>query len=616
MAQRSLSVKVALEEINKINNVPNNLTLDEIYKCLNVKIDSYKSLTELKTKFYEAFEKIQNKYELDKRIELLLFNYGYTKNLKYLKNLNLITPDDIEIIKSLTSYRLILYDDTATDILVNILKSFTYEQRENFFSKNGENLFLRQRICSDTEFIENILKFYSEFYIHDIFFNGQNLLMMILTFFRHSYIATRSIPKIKMNVIKKAVDNTKINKLTKREFYTIFNTCVENYNGYYINFPDVVAEFINIFIELGVVTFENNIITNYDIFEIKSYLYYFNGRNPVKYFSYNNEYTNDSTKNIFVYSDKYIAEQRKKKSASELTALKRDNEIVKKYLEKLMKKYNYVPNQEMFDYCFKCCDNEIFPTVSNLQIPSNVKFTSEHMTLVCEHGDANMLKFLLDQKLVPSADNIRTILFKSNKQDQAISELLKGYGVLLPNTLETINFNKKIDYSVKTLMKLDMLKIPESDINTAKKKYFTKGTAKNMELNGSVEALQLAFLFDSLDNIKNFMDKHKVEPDLTCLSNSILNENNDVMLWVEKTYNYKPSVLHILKAKNWNTRAYLLNKYYPELCDLAQYNTQTITLKNKPLGVVIQAITPDLESEDEAPVKKQKVIKTKISVIH
>ena len=438
---------------------------------------------------------------------------------------------------------------------------------------------------------------------------------MILDYCKKLYCSTveRDMPETELKIIKKAICDTKINVPNKHELYAMLETYfVDMYRKFGSGFE---IGCIKTFINLGIITFDNNTITNFDIFEIKSHMYHFDGRGDTQCFTYNKEHLNDPTKKIFIFSDKHVTEQRKYKSAPYLRILKGYNKTVEKYLGELMKKYNYVPNQEMFDYCFKYCDNEIFTAMDNIQIPSNIKFTSEHMTLVCEHGNTNMLKFLLDQKLVPSADNVRAMLFNVAEADQNILELLKGYGVLLPNMFDTINFNKKIEYSSKTLMKLDMLKILESDMETSKKKYFTKGTAKNMESNGSIEALQLAFLFDYLDNIKKFMDKHKVEPDLTCLSNSILNENNNVTLWIEKTYNYKPSVVHILKSPNWNTRAYLLNKHYPELCDLTQYNAQTIGLKNKPIVIDTHVNVSNSESDDEVPVKKQKVIKTKQKVI-
>lgn len=235
-----------------------------------------------------------------------------------------------------------------------------------------------------------------------------------------------------------------------------------------------------------------------------------------------------------------------------------------------IKKINLVLNQEIANYRFENNNNNLFNVLigneKNEDIPLTIKFNKKHMSYSCNYLDYDKIVFLLNNKMKPSNEDINSLLLLNNKYSIKILELFGNYGINT-NTLTTVKLQNTLD-------------LTKSQLKELKSKFMRKSNYIKINKNPTIEILEKLFLFDTLENIKKYIELHKIKINLTCCENSILNSNIDVMTYVLSETNYIPSIKCINKIDDFSKRLFMLEKYYSNLLESDEYKNQQITQPN------------------------------------
>lgn len=583
---------------------------------------------------------IQKKHIFTRQQEIFLFSIGYNnvKTLNFLKPevVQLITQDEFlkmcgdsnNKLSSMRHIKLVVKEPEHTNIITSILKqrpdlkinvdNIVHDFKELVSNDKDKTIRRFDNLKTIIQLLVELKKintkdaYFSEINEHNYFVKT---IAMFFIGYRHDCSSVPHLEKNKDTIqIFELIGLTTLDINYMKAFVHNFYYC-ENFHfiKWYL--------FLDMLVSANFLAFSANIDT-IELLKFKSYSHC----SQRGIFEFDEDIEKINNKEFSSFANKT------KKSRIWKQNLENNFEIYRKLLiSNVIKKYNYVPDQNIFNYCFEYCDDAMFDSICELQISSNIKFTSNHMTHACSNKNMTMLKFLLDQKLSPSENDIQKLSINIDSTTSDMIKLISAYSNVVPKEIK-----KMLEYvgasdpdkviNTKTILtKLNAMTASEEEMKLAKKKYFHGANFKKLQKDGSIENLRVMFLFDTIDNIKQFMQLHKIEPDLICCSNSVINEDSKVILYVFDNYSYKPSILHILKSNDWNKRIYLLSMFYPEMTDLTSHDEQKIAPKNllqnenikssnDMTNVVTNVIDPDDDTDEVLVKKKKSVVKKSTSV--
>ena len=476
----------------------------------------------------DTIKLIQSKTELSIKTEKLLFAKGYDLNYKFIKIKDIVPIDE--------------YNNFFTEILINIM----FDSNDNHAIKN-----MKEIIKNNSSILSNPIDYYKLYRIIATLVRLQKYSKMtiVISFFSE-FIGKDKLKNIYLesllccNFNNNEISNMKqqipeiAKLLTDSKPFMDLNIVTQKINSYNREYIKLAL----LMLELGLFGNKDDVVSDNDIIKLEKMCA--------------NDNTNDTTDNdIFKKQVKtkqpvYTTKRRYVKALDE-----RDGNMAKFYTM-LMTKFKYTSTQKIWDYCFDNNNNVVFGVISNLTIPTNIKFGSDYMEKACEHKNYAMIKFLLDQRVQPSDRDIQKLnLIATYENVNNIIELINTYAS-----------TKKVVVHVRTDAIFDIGNMSEEDVKLEKKKYFLKSNYSKLQKKSSELLLQKMFAFDVVDNIKKYIELHKIVPDYTCCECALFNEDNNVMFYVFDNCTYKPSMLTILKISNTNKRLYLVNKFYPDVC--------------------------------------------------
>jgi hypothetical protein len=242
----------------------------------------------------------------------------------------------------------------------------------------------------------------------------------------------------------------------------------------------------------------------------------------------------------------------------------------------IIDKFKYVATQNIWDKCFSCNNSGLFKAISKNGCTTNIKFTSEHIKCACLNLSVDMVKFLLDQRILPSSVDMQVLMLSQNSASSEILEIISSYTKNIPHDIKVITELVKSNKDNITSDVIDILKLTSDDLKEMRRKFYLKSSYSKLETKNSVLLLQKLFLFDTLENIQKYIKLHGTQGDLICCECALLNIDPNVMIYALDTYGYQPSIMHITKINDYLKRMYLINKYYPELNKLNEYKAQVL----------------------------------------
>lgn len=289
-----------------------------------------------------------------------------------------------------------------------------------------------------------------------------------------------------------------------------------------------------------------------------------------------------------------------------------------------MLKYNSIPKlQQLFEIACKFNNSNLYIYAKT---GFQVSYSKTCFNFVCNNSNKTMLLDFLENKIVPSSDDIINICSGNQtiKEKEDVIDLIISYGMpIIDETYEIIRLagiklkTDIVGISATKVTRLDNysrsthLSIPSTD----RKKY--EDVAASKFAGDAMYHLRNLYLICEFDKIAYFEEKYEVEPDVLCFENALLNKDQSVMNYVFDNYNYKPNILAITRIKEDDKRMMLLIKFYPELCKI-DYVTG-VTSEFKVIKDIINEDATELDNntpleqnEDlDKPIKKKTVVKSK-----
>lgn len=206
----------------------------------------------------------------------------------------------------------------------------------------------------------------------------------------------------------------------------------------------------------------------------------------------------------------------------------------------------YEKTQEAFEYV-------VFYDLVNLidiyKEDPEIKLNKKLMTYACNNGNYDLVIYLLNNKLLPSEDDLFSFC-NYDKADELL-QIISNFGIkisddifryrLLSNPYAKLNIDKKYKDSLK--------------YNKIKKR-LSKNTTDKMEI------LRHMFLVeDDWIKIENYIELNNLTVDDKCLDNIMLN-NETMIYYAIKKYKFIPSLSAITRIKDVNVRMKLMMRFY------------------------------------------------------
>lgn len=344
----------------------------------------------------------------------------------------------------------------------------------------------------------------------------------------------------------------------------------------------------------------------YAVHSYNNYVNFF--RHMIKTYIKNDKFTE---KTIFDFFDNvYIPHNLLTKYESSKSYIKTRYDDLTKEIAELytcfVNHINLVPTQELIDYCFSKDDSILFSVISSRDISPKIKFTQNHMSLSCKYLDIGKVTFLLNQMVRPTMDEINELVLLHNDKSIKILEVMNKFNVTMTSNSKQMidminNSNTKQTGDFKNILNMSDVELKEH-----KRKFMLKTNYSKINKNPSNEILQKLFSFDTLENIKTYISTHKLVVDLACCECAMLNPNVNVVLYVLKEYNYKPSIQHIIRVNDYVQRVYMFDTYYSDMKTSDEYKNQVLKSNTSEKPV-------ELKSSDDKSPKPSKLTSNKSS---
>lgn len=167
------------------------------------------------------------------------------------------------------------------------------------------------------------------------------------------------------------------------------------------------------------------------------------------------------------------------------------------YVE-IVDKFKYIATQNIWDKCFNLNNSGLFKAISKNGCATNIKFTSEHMKYACSNLNTDMVKFLLDQRILPSVGDMQVLMLSQTSSSSEILEIISSYTKNIPQDIKAITDLVKRTKDSITSDVIDILKLTSDDLKEMRRKFYLKSSYSKLETKNSVLLLQKLFLFDRL----------------------------------------------------------------------------------------------------------------------
>jgi hypothetical protein len=237
----------------------------------------------------------------------------------------------------------------------------------------------------------------------------------------------------------------------------------------------------------------------------------------------------------------------------------------------LCKHYNVPKSQELFVLACKRNSNTLFEYVIK---DFTIDYTLECFKYACYNANEVILTTYLNQKILPSKDDVFKVCTGSGKDKEKVIQLMINYGLQITDDIyeiigltgikctQTENISKLKLERLNNFNKLLMGDIPQKQ----RKQYDDVENA--VFVGRGIEHLRNLYLLYNLETIHEFEQKYNIVPDVLCFENSLVNSDHFVFSYVIDNYNFKPNVLAVVRIPDSKRRISLLAKFYPELCTI------------------------------------------------
>lgn len=289
----------------------------------------------------------------------------------------------------------------------------------------------------------------------------------------------------------------------------------------------------------------------------------------------------------------------------------KDKHIFLPWFMQLKDLCNYKFTQRIFEYSIVHGELDLF---NKIILENTFECTPKCVKHAFLRGEIIFIDYILQQKIQPTIKDIKLLCISkiTHIQLAAIISIFDAYHISLTSEIKEI-------LTLTTYYRF-------IDNNCAERLAFLKGNTTLISDYGvyvnfsNIPLLVLRDMFRyvdryTIDDIKKFIELHKIVPDVYCFENAILTGVTDLINFVTTEYNYIPSVPIIMKCTPWEFAVGLLYQFYPDLVkfhyvDDTNILAQTTVIEDKNSDTIQQN---DTDSEGEKPVKKvaKKTVATK-----